>query len=40
MAELAIHGGTPVRQTPYPSWPQVDDDEYVASVEQVVRSGN
>ena len=39
MATLAINGGTPVRTTPYPSWPQTDDDEYVAAVAQVVRSG-
>jgi dTDP-4-amino-4,6-dideoxygalactose transaminase len=39
MAELAINGGTPVRQDPYPSWPQTDDDGYVAVVEEVVRSG-
>jgi len=39
MAELAINGGTPVRQATYPSWPQTDDDGYVAVVEEVVRSG-
>ena len=39
MATLAINGGTPVRSTPYPSWPQTDDDEYVAAVSAVVRSG-
>jgi dTDP-4-amino-4,6-dideoxygalactose transaminase len=39
MATLAINGGTPVRTAPYPSWPQTDDDEYVAAVEAVVRSG-
>ena len=39
MATLAINGGTPVRATPYPSWPQTDDDEYVAAVSEVVRSG-
>ena len=39
MATLAINGGTPVRSTPYPSWPQTDDDEYVAAVAEVVRSG-
>ena len=33
MATLAINGGTPVRATPYPSWPQTDDDEYVAAVD-------
>ena len=39
MATLAINGGTPVRSTPYPSWPQTDDDEYVDAVSAVVRSG-
>ena len=39
MATLAINGGTPVRSAPYPSWPQTDDDGYVAAVEAVVRSG-
>jgi dTDP-4-amino-4,6-dideoxygalactose transaminase len=28
-----------VRTTPYPSWPQTDDEEYVAAVTEVVRSG-
>jgi dTDP-4-amino-4,6-dideoxygalactose transaminase len=39
MAELAISGGTPVRQTPFPPWPETDDDAYVAAVERVVRGG-
>ncbi len=39
MAQLAIAGGNAVRTTPYPSWPQTDDDEYVAAVEAVVRGG-
>ena len=39
MATLAINGGTPVRSAPYPSWPEANDDEYVAAVETVVRSG-
>jgi len=39
MATLAINGGTPVRTTPYPSWPQTDDEEYVTAVADVVRSG-
>jgi dTDP-4-amino-4,6-dideoxygalactose transaminase len=39
MATLAITGGAPVRTTPYPSWPQTDDEEYVAAVTEVVRSG-
>jgi dTDP-4-amino-4,6-dideoxygalactose transaminase len=38
MAELAINGGTPVRATAYPAWP-APDDEYVAAVTEVVRSG-
>jgi dTDP-4-amino-4,6-dideoxygalactose transaminase len=38
MAELAINGGTPVRNTPYPDWP-APDDEYVEAVAEVVRSG-
>ncbi|HEY7399346.1 MAG TPA: DegT/DnrJ/EryC1/StrS family aminotransferase [Actinomycetota bacterium] len=38
MAELAINGGAPVRGTPYPAWPS-PDDEYVAAVGEVVRSG-
>jgi dTDP-4-amino-4,6-dideoxygalactose transaminase len=39
MPELAINGGPPVRTDPYPPWPEVDDDGYVAAVERVVRSG-
>ena len=39
MATLAINGGTPVRTSPYPSWPQTNDEEYVAAVAEVVRSG-
>jgi dTDP-4-amino-4,6-dideoxygalactose transaminase len=39
MAQLAIVGGNAVRTTPYTSWPQTDDDEYVAAVEAVVRGG-
>ena len=38
MAVLAINGGTQVRPTPYPAWP-ASDDEYVAAVTEVVRSG-
>ena len=38
MAELAIAGGTPVRTEPYPDWPRGDDED-VAAVERVVRSG-
>jgi dTDP-4-amino-4,6-dideoxygalactose transaminase len=39
MATLAINGGTPVRATAYPSWPETNDEEYVAAVADVVRSG-
>ena len=38
MGELAINGGTQVRAAGYPAWP-VSDDEYVAEVTEVVRSG-
>src|SRR5256885_5114459 len=38
MPELAIAGGAPVRAEPYPEWP-LGDDEDVAAVEEVVRSG-
>jgi dTDP-4-amino-4,6-dideoxygalactose transaminase len=38
MAELAINGGTPVRAAAYPAWPATDDD-YVAAITDVVRSG-
>ena len=38
MAELAINGGTKIRTIGYPAWP-ASDDEYVAEVTQVVRSG-
>ena len=40
MATLAINGGTPVRARAYPSWPPTDDEEYVAAVGEVVRSGD
>jgi hypothetical protein len=38
MARLAINGGVPVRQRPFPTWPEVgpDDEEGVL---EVVRSG-
>jgi len=39
VATLAINGGTPVRETPYPSWPETGDEEYVQAVAEVVRSG-
>jgi dTDP-4-amino-4,6-dideoxygalactose transaminase len=38
MAELAIAGGRPVRTSPYPDWPNGDDED-VAAVEEVVRGG-
>ncbi|MBX7255717.1 MAG: DegT/DnrJ/EryC1/StrS family aminotransferase [Candidatus Hydrogenedentes bacterium] len=39
MRKLALYGGEPVRQIPYPRWPEVsrEDEE---SVLEVVRSGN
>ena len=40
MPKLAINGGTPVRSTGYPAWPERDDDAYVEAVTQVVRSGD
>ncbi|MEA2551197.1 MAG: hypothetical protein QOE25_966, partial [Actinomycetota bacterium] len=39
MAELAINGGTPVRNTSYPAWPEQADEGYVEAVADVVRSG-
>jgi len=38
MAELAVNGGTPVRSTAYPAWPEWDDRELDA-VTSVIRSG-
>jgi dTDP-4-amino-4,6-dideoxygalactose transaminase len=38
MTALAVNGGTPVRATPFPAWPIVDQDDVDAVVE-VVRSG-
>ncbi len=38
MAELAVNGGTPVRTTAYPAWPEWDDRELDA-VTSVIRSG-
>lgn len=38
MATLAILGGEPVRQAPYPAWP-VHDERDIAAVTRVVRSG-
>lgn len=38
MPELAIAGGTPVRSTPYPEWPE-SHEAYEAAAVDVVRSG-
>jgi dTDP-4-amino-4,6-dideoxygalactose transaminase len=38
MAELAMHGGAPVRTAPYPEWPLFDERD-VEGVADVVRSG-
>jgi dTDP-4-amino-4,6-dideoxygalactose transaminase len=38
MAELALNGGTPVRSTAYPAWPEWDDRELDA-VTSVIRGG-
>ena len=38
MAELAVNGGTPVRTTAYPAWPEWDDRELDA-VTSVIQSG-
>lgn len=38
MAKLALHGGTPVRQTPFAPWPEVDEKDEAAVLE-TVRSG-
>ncbi len=38
MSELAVFGGNPVRETPYPSWP-VFDERDVEAVSRAVRSG-
>jgi len=37
--QLAVHGGTPVRTRPFPSWPVFDQTEEQALL-QVLRSGN
>jgi L-glutamine:2-deoxy-scyllo-inosose/3-amino-2,3-dideoxy-scyllo-inosose aminotransferase len=39
MATLAINGGTPVKTTPWPTWPQWDDHER-RHLLQVLESGN
>lgn len=36
--QLALYGGTPVRQAPFPSWPDYGDEEIAAAV-AVMRSG-
>ena len=36
--ELGIHGGTPVRETPFPPWPSYGEEEIAAATE-VLRSG-
>ena len=38
MAKLALHGGTPVRRQPYPSWPQAGPEE-TSWLEKVLTSG-
>lgn len=38
MAELALHGGAPVRNQPYPSWPQTGPEEKLW-LEKVLSSG-
>ena len=38
MPELALFGGTPVRQDPYPAWP-VSDERDIAAATAVIRSG-
>jgi len=38
MSKLAIHGGTPVRTTPFPKWPIWDQQE-IDAVTEVVKSG-
>ncbi len=38
MSQLAIAGGRPVRTTPYPVWPELDERD-VAAVSEVIRSG-
>ena len=39
MANLALAGGTPLRDMPYPSWPQAGPEERTA-LERVLQSGN
>lgn len=39
MAKLALRGGSPVRTTPWPEWPQYDERE-VANLRRVVESRN
>jgi dTDP-4-amino-4,6-dideoxygalactose transaminase len=39
MPALALRGGTPVRKTPWPAWPQHDERE-LANLTRVLESGN
>jgi dTDP-4-amino-4,6-dideoxygalactose transaminase len=39
MNDLAINGGTPVRSSPYPAWPNGDERE-IDAVTDVIRSGD
>jgi dTDP-4-amino-4,6-dideoxygalactose transaminase len=39
VSELAIDGGTPVRSSPYPTWPHGDERD-IEAVAEVIRSGN
>jgi dTDP-4-amino-4,6-dideoxygalactose transaminase len=38
MPKLALKGGTPVRTSPWPKWPEVDESD-VQAVSEVIRSG-
>jgi dTDP-4-amino-4,6-dideoxygalactose transaminase len=38
VSELAVSGGTPVRSTPYPEWPSLDESD-VDAVTAVIRGG-
>ena len=38
MAELAINGGTPVREKPFPKWPVWGEDE-MDGIAEVIKSG-
>ena len=39
MAKLAVNGGSPVRQTAFPAWPEVDARDEAAVLE-TVRGGH